>query len=260
MVHKIAWLIILSALVAIPLSAQEIKKIEAPSPVRSPLEQRIDIDFPGGTIPQLLKAIERTNEIKPNVIVSEKASNVKLPPFSLRSVSLMEAIRALEGLREIGSQVLEVKALHNVLTVSTVDVGPPPKKAPSRDTRVFDVSQVLTGDCTIEDIVIAITTAWEMRSKTMAHDADLKYHTETNLLIAVGTREDLNLAHNVLMELHSARERASKKIDMQKLEEELFMLRATVQELERLNMDLKDENKQLKMMIQELNAALKRSK
>ncbi|MHC4942736.1 MAG: hypothetical protein ACYTG7_06915 [Planctomycetota bacterium] len=259
MFHKIAWLIILSALVAIPLSAQEKQPTAAPR-MPPPLEQSIDVDFPGGTIPELLKTIEITNGIKPNVVVSEKASKVTLPAFTLRSVSLLEAIRALEGLREIGSLVLEVKNLNDVLIVSTVDVGPPPKKTPPRDIRVFDVSSILTEDCSIEDIVTTITTAWDMRSKTMAHDAELKYHPETKLLIAVGTREDLNLVHNVLVELLSAKERARKEIDLEKFEEELFMLRATKEELERRNLELKDENRQLMMMVKELNEALNKNK
>lgn len=253
--HKILWIILLATIITPPLSAQdEVKPVSLVKEI-SMLEKPIDIDFPGGSIRSFLDSIMRTNGFCPNVVVSDEAADLKLPAIRLHTVTLYEAIQAIENLGVLDDCKIEVKTDRNVMTIMAFHVGQKPQKKKS-DLRVFDVSRAITEHYGIDDIVTAVTTAWKMQAGDDDPVAELKYHKETNLLIAVGDVQDLRLVENVIVELATAKELAHQHKAMKQTNKEIQHLRQVVEELKSINMELKQENMVLHQRIGQLEGEL----
>ena len=71
--------------------------------------------------------------------------------------------------------------------------GVPP---PSGETRFYSLAPYLRADITVDDITTAIRTGWELRG--VKAPPTLKFHQETQLLIAVGQPEELATIVDVL--------------------------------------------------------------
>ena len=233
MFWRIGLIALLTTLLFLPIGAvaQEAKRQKNVAPV-----QKIDIDFHGGTISEMLDQIRKTNGITPNVIVSREAAQLKLPPITLSSVTVFDAMQAIRRLQEIDGFMIDVESTNN--NVHTI-IAYPKKRSPQvmarpqvRRSQVYDVKNVLgdqKGKYGVEDIATAIKTAWEMISKD--HTGELKFHVETNLLIAVGTQDELNTAQDVLATLEMARRGVETARAEAKLQDQVKLLQAMVEEL-----------------------------
>ncbi|MEW6744763.1 MAG: hypothetical protein AB1486_18575 [Planctomycetota bacterium] len=210
--------------------------------VQNPLAQKIDVDFKGGTLGEFVEAIARQSGVTPNVIVSEEAVQVVLPPIKLRGVAVVDLLMSLQFV-STGPRLGVLQKSSDIVAL-LID-----KPRNPRLSSVFDVKPVLGESVRIDDIVTAITTAWKMLSPS--HTGELKYHPETHLLIAVGAQDELGIVRNVLAELSNRadREAASQKAGVQEgelrrlsesveillkeidlLKAEMAMLRVTVKE------------------------------
>ncbi|MFH2002100.1 MAG: hypothetical protein ABIK28_20670 [Planctomycetota bacterium] len=235
-------LTLISLFVALPATAQEeqIKKIP-PIEEINPLATRINIEFPGGTITEFLQLIEKTNGIKPNVIVSKEAAQVKLPPIQLRSAPLAEAIMAIERLEMIDDVLIRVNETRSVLTVIAYDKKKEQPKSPpfAIESKVFDTSDLVTEKLRIVDIVTAINATWEMLDLP-PRKPQLKYHEETKLLIVVGSEKAIVAADNVLRELQEAVSRKNKQSQiLREFEQEQTQNLTTIKKLSEENALLK---------------------
>lgn len=195
---------LVALLFALPLYAQN-EPVQKIAPVKkiSELERRIDIDFAGGTILQLLEVIEKTNGIKPNVIVSKEAAHLNLPPVKLQAVTVAEAIVAVEKLEVINETMIRVNETPNVLTVVAYDKKKRQEKPKAEPiSQVFDTRSLTSDEFGVVDIVTAIKATWEMMG--FNGHAQVKYHEETKLLIVVGPRHALIAASDLMSTLQNA--------------------------------------------------------
>lgn len=246
---RVTLITLLTIALSFPLAAQEtggeLKQLGYGSK-DVPSDQKLDIDFPGGTFIDLLALIEKRTGTTPNVIVSKEAGMLPLPAFSLCSVSVKEVILALENLSEIegfyirtgvnkGSHVITVTARRQQQTVSY---------SPRRSSKVYNLEKVLSQKCNIADVITAIQTAWEMISEQ--HSAVVRFHKETNLLIAVGTNDELQIVHDIVLELlpeESVDERAG---SLDQLKAEIQTLKAWVEKLSAESKELKEAFEKIK--------------
>jgi hypothetical protein len=233
MFWRIGLIAFMTAVLAFPSAApaQEARDVRVATPI-----PKIDVDFPGGTIIQMLDQIEKTNGITPNVVVAKNAADLILPPIKLKSVTIAEAIQAIGILREIGDYQIQVQPGRNIQTIIAypkqpmLTRGAPP---PRRYSKVYDIKDMLGPEYGIDDIVTAVKTAWEMISED--HTGDLKYHVETKLLIAVGNGDELETVQDVLLTLQRAKvgEKYSKSEAKQvEMQDQMAKLMATLKDLQ----------------------------
>ncbi|MHC4598525.1 MAG: hypothetical protein ACYS47_05930, partial [Planctomycetota bacterium] len=99
-----------------------------------------DIDFPGGTLGELLKVIEGKIGTKTNVIASKDALAVVLPAFSLRKVHTKDVLQAMEKLVHLKEKKMRIASSGPVITVSLT---PYPTRQVLKWTRVYDLRDLL---------------------------------------------------------------------------------------------------------------------
>jgi hypothetical protein len=149
-----------------------------------------DLTFPGGTPQNLVIAIEEASGSKLNVLISAELADVKLPPMELRSVS---AKSVFDSLSILSPDLMRWIPNGNVWVLS--------RRPDSRKTQAFYVGHLLK-KFKIDDITTAVQTTWQLGGKDAK--AELKYHQDTQLLIALGYPEQLSTAAEVLAQLKLA--------------------------------------------------------
>ena len=207
--------------------------LPAPQPEK-PEEPRLDIQFRGGTSEELVMFIRARFHQKelppPNFLIAPEMRDVEVPPFDLQNVTVADVFEALnnlggqeQGRWELSGSASPIWMLNPSQAIDPLTgarirpnafpsgfapgfpgraidplTGAPIRQEPQRRTAIYPVGTHLE-DYKIEDITTAIQTAWEMMSG--GTPADLKYHQDTRLLIAVGTAEQLNLIKEILESL-----------------------------------------------------------
>ena len=167
-----------------------------------PVEQRpwFNLDFKGGTPQELVAAMrvafEKTMVEPPaiNIVVPDNLTNREVPSIQLRKVDAGTVFEMLNGIwRSEGLQW--VRAGENVWVLHGV-----PDR---RKTRAFYVGDLLK-KFKINDVTTAVMTTWEFGGAGKAWKPDLKYHQETNMLIALAEKEQLDTVTEVLAQLRMA--------------------------------------------------------
>ncbi len=162
----------------------------------APEEQTFSLDFPGGSIADLLQAIEKVTGQAPNVIVSKNEANVSIPAFKVGGITFSTLARALTA---AGAGVW-MQNSSNSWAVLTANRSP--QSPENRSVSVYSIASLLKTH-TVTDIVAAIQLALEMAPSTDAPKAVIRYHKETSLLLLSGTQEQIGLATRVLNALGS---------------------------------------------------------
>jgi hypothetical protein len=174
----------------------------------SPDAPKFSIDFPGGTPGALIDFLKEAIGTTPNIMVAQSLEDVRLPAFKLQEVTLEDLFLALNGIasENIGARwqlsgSREPIWVLNPTPPSGFDAnidpltGQPTALARRREVRVVPIGNFLS-EYTVDDITTSIQTAWAMMPEESK--AQLKFHKDTNLLIAVGTRTQLDLLNQVL--------------------------------------------------------------
>jgi hypothetical protein len=190
-----------------------------PSPASQPLPAltKFNLDFPGGTPAQLVKAIEKATGKPLNVIVSVEDANVELPPLKMNDVVSPQLFGALEvASRKTvavstgpypGSYSQFVtgygfRTSDNPVTDSSIwyfhadKPSLPPVVSTSKICEFYSLDPYLNRGFTVDDITTAIQTGWKMAG--IAPVPELNYHKETKLLIAFGEPDKLRTIQQVL--------------------------------------------------------------
>jgi len=170
--------------------------------VSPPAEPNIDIDFPGGSIAQLVTLLAKSGINSFNLIGEKPDMEVQLPPFSLRNVepgALGAALQVL--LRHSGVNLMLQGTSKAILGVLSREQNPAARSTGSRSAfESFQLTPYLA-DQTVDDIVGAIRAGWELDP---AHDGTalrLRFHPATSVLLVSGPDDAIVLARNVLMQL-----------------------------------------------------------
>ena len=209
-----------------------------PQPGNTRTAERVVLDsfrFNGGTAAEFVELLKGHLNPEPNIIIAPKLRETPIPEFELKNVTLEDLFQALNNLSED-------KAVQWQLSGSTEPIwvlNPSPSASPSspqvggygggfglpsapiavdpltgmplpnngRTCQILPLGKYLA-DYKVEDITTAVKTAWTMMGDDAG--AQLKYHTDTKLLIAVGTSAQLGILTQVLSSLESGMEHKQK--------------------------------------------------
>jgi len=149
-----------------------------------------NLSFAGGTPQNLVSEMEKAGGSKLNVLIPAEVADIKIPPMELRSVSVQGVFEALNLLT---SDSMRWFANGNVWVLT--------RRPDSRKTQAFYVGHLLK-KFKIDDVTTAVQTTWRLGGKDAK--AELKYHQDTQLLIALGHPEQLSTAAEVLAQLKLA--------------------------------------------------------
>jgi hypothetical protein len=158
-------------------------------------EPSFDLDFPGGSVTELLQAIEKASGHMPNVVLGEGADRVKIPPVWVRRITTAMLFASLQQARfGVWTPISNPSMATWTLTY---------ENAPYRPTQMvhaFNI-QPLLANRDIKDIVAAVQVTLEMKKDDEGVTAQFKYHKETQLLIVSGTGSQISVVEQVLHEL-----------------------------------------------------------
>jgi hypothetical protein len=207
---------------------QDVQKPQLPLP-QSPALTKFDLDFPGGTPRDLVAAIQKAMGRPLNVIVSPQASEVGMPPLTMRSVTAAQLFKALTAAspnavavhnlngfpRQIISTNYAFKTEGNVTDDSIWYLNAnnaPSDEIPARSARFYLLTPFLDQGLTVDDITTAIQTGWKMAGIS----GQLSYHKETRLLIAVGDQTQFDTVNGVLQALKEQKPRPAPGAEAEK--------------------------------------------
>jgi len=185
---------------------------------------RFNLDFPGGTPAQLVKAIEKATTKPLNVVINKEDENLELPPLKMNNVYLPQLFTALEAASRktvavstsIGSPggYSSYSQFSSGYGFKTAD-GPlsddsiwyfhvekpsmPPVVSTQKISQFYSLSPYLDRGFTVDDITTAIQTGWKMAGESAT--PELNYHKETKILIAFGEPDKLKTIADVLKTL-----------------------------------------------------------
>jgi|ERR1017187_2133657 hypothetical protein len=230
-----------------PVWGQEVHTIDVKTglpvtPNESNKLAKFNLDFPGGTPAQLVKAIKKATGKPLNAIIPDEDANVQLPPLKMDNVDIAQLFQAL-GNASFKQETRSTGVLYpgfgqpsyNYTTVTT-DYGfrtedkisndpiwnfyvhnppqgqlsPPPL---AKACRFYQLSPYLDRGLTMDDITTAIQTGWKMMGDTSP--PQISFHKETKLLIAVGEPDKLEVIDNVLKALQPAPQTRAPGVDFQ---------------------------------------------
>jgi len=155
---------------------------------------QFDFNFPGGTLPEFLKALSAVDPMPINITVDGNADEIKVPKLVLVSVRTDEILESLARIAEPDGSFANWKRTgRNIWVVGNRDFDRP-------QTGVVYVGQLLK-KYKIEDIAAAITFALDSPSRPKQAPPKLRLHKETSLLIFEVQPRDFPTVMQVLQQL-----------------------------------------------------------
>jgi hypothetical protein len=163
-----------------------------------------DLAFPGGTPKELVVAIQEAMGQPVNVIIPEEYDSIQIPRFEVHHVTLPQLLVAVsQAGRETSDYrygFITMDEPHSDTSIWTLAVSfRNPRPAPDRFRQFYQLAPYLEV-FRIEDITTAIETAWSMKTIDPGRPM-MRFHKDTQLLIAMGTEEELGLIEQVLSQL-----------------------------------------------------------
>jgi hypothetical protein len=190
---------------------------------------KFDLDFPGGTPKDLVKAVEKATDKALNAVIPDDCANLKIPALSVKNVTVPQLFDVL-GL--VSSKTEHYLFQSNDANVTYEDFtdsygfrteGVPnddsiwyfywdkrstPQKVISPTVcQFYQLGPYLDTGYKVEDITTAIETGWKMLDD--GKSPEISYHKETKVLIAVGARNKVQMIDEVLKQL--SKEKSSDK-------------------------------------------------
>jgi hypothetical protein len=191
-----------------------------------------DLNFPGGTPRELVKAVEKATGKPLNTIIPEEYADLKIPAVSVKSMTvaqlfevLIQASKKTERFivldprdRSIGGNGSDVFAYDSTYGFRTEGVPAensiwyfywdrgdrsvaraPWQVISSTVCKFYQLEPYLEAGYTVEDITTAVETSWKMLGVTKP--PQITYHKDTKVLIAVGEEDKVKLIGDVLKQL-----------------------------------------------------------
>ena len=192
----------------------------------APALTRFNLDFPGGTPEELVKAIEKATGKPLNAIIPDEDANIQLPLLKMNDVVAPQLFAALgvasrKDCRRPNLGLAQCPNLVWLLFTIVTDYGfktadsplsdasiwyfytekpsLPPVVSTKKICRFYQLRPYLERGLTLDDITTAIQTGWKMQGDTSP--PQINFHKETKLLIAVGEPDKLEVIDNVLRAL-----------------------------------------------------------
>lgn len=197
---------------ALPLSAQDAPPAPVPSQnAPAPKVERpvVTLEFPGGTMAAFVAAV-RDHVPAANIVLSDSAARVGVPPIELRQAGLAQALEAACQVVDAPFEV-RVKELRGdgqwVYAITAPKAAPRPRSEPKQQPHsaqwIVSLLELTSGDgaLRIESILSAIELACESAESPVV----LRFHADSGLLIARGTDEQMVAVETVVSVLRKAR-------------------------------------------------------
>lgn len=169
----------------------------------------ISLRFPGGTAVAYINAIRKAAGDL-NVVVASEAGEIRMPPVSLNRVTPAAAVDLLNDRshREHDRRVeLEVRVMptYDVAEQPTYQIMAHVSGRPTAiGAHVWTIAQILTKDITAEGVLSAVEMALEIAGS--GTKPDIRFHEDTQLIIARGDQAQLEAIEEVIVRLNDARE------------------------------------------------------
>lgn len=182
---------------------------------------KFDLDFPGGTPKDLVKAVEKASSKPLNTVIPDECANLRIPAFSVKNVTVAQVFEALLLASQKTDHYMEHLLDGNISHTSHTSTygfrtdGPlnensiwyfywdkePPAEQPIPHSvcKFYQLGPFLKAGYKVEDITTAIETGWKMLGKTNV--PEISFHKDTKILIAVGEADDVELIGDVLAQL-----------------------------------------------------------
>jgi hypothetical protein len=208
---------------------------------------KFSIDFPGGPPSLLVSTIEKATGKPLNAIIPREDEQIDLPPMKMNNVDVARLFAALESSSHSQQAVLNGTggfAYHNNEYSFITDkeslsddsiwafhadmaAKPPP---PKDDSKFYNLAPFLDRGFTVDDIITAIRTAWDMQDKggDSPPEPKISFHKETKLLIAVGDPGKLTMIDQALNALPAT---SVSENDIDKMKASIAALQQKVQNL-----------------------------
>jgi hypothetical protein len=189
-----------------PVEANAVQSPTSTAPAKpSPSEPHalISVDFPGGSVAQLMSMLSRSGGAPFNVIGDKADLATELPAFSVRNAEPAALAPALQRFLFPHGLTLQ-SALPGDSTVYTLT-----KIAVQREGldvamfKSFQLAPYLQNQ-SIDNIVAAIRQAWQLNPSHKADALQLKYHPPTTILLVSGPPEAVSIAAQVISSLKPA--------------------------------------------------------
>jgi hypothetical protein len=162
----------------------------------------INIDFPGGSIAQLVAQINTSESGPFNLIGEKKFQETPLPPFSLRNTEPASLAVGLNGL--LRPSELAISLAGQNIFVLTKSVSPSsPFTTTAQTFQAFQLAPYLA-TLSVEEITDAILVAWESAPDHDPKQLRFKFHPATKLLFVYGPPEAIAIATQLVPQLDPA--------------------------------------------------------
>jgi hypothetical protein len=204
---------------------------------------KFNLDFPGGTPAQLVKAIEKAMGKPLNAIIADEDADTKLPPLKMSNVDVPQLFNALVNMsyKYEGNTFNQMRNVVSSFGFASKDSQlsddsiwyffvykaqtPQPSPPPAKICQFYSLQPYLNRGFTVDDITTAIQTGWKMAGITSP--PELNYHKETQLLIAFGEPDELRTIQTVLYTLPQL-----ESTYWQDMNKNIFALQQQVKELQ----------------------------
>jgi hypothetical protein len=169
-----------------------------------PKPELMTIDFPGGTLGQLIAVLNKAKSPF-NMIAEKSDQDVEIPAFSLRNVHAQAVADAIGQWLFAKGYVLGSRGWNDGSQGNPVYfISKDPKaKQTSSSFIPFQLWPQLEYQ-SIDDIVAAIRAAWDLDPAHTPSDLKLKFHPPTSVLLVVGPPQAIEVAQRVIAALKYA--------------------------------------------------------
>jgi hypothetical protein len=188
----------------------------------------LSFDFQGGTVREFIAALRKVAQKPVNVAVASSAAEVRIPPISMQSVSLQDALEAVQIVAELPANQSVI-----VTNLSTPKMGSPGPWGPMTTTAAFAIrledpkqrqqqavqtAQQTASTTTVisigdlisrpagfeaQTVLAAVEAALQIGAERQGDQPELKFHHDSSMLIVRGDGNTVRLAHEVLGQLES---------------------------------------------------------
>ena len=165
----------------------------------------ISVDFPGGPASALIAAITKSERDNSFNVIGEKADlAIELPAFSVRNADPAALATALNGILQPRGYILSPSGRVNpgqspVFTLRKMN----PYESDQRQLaqmQSFQLAGYLEHQ-SVDDIIGAIRTAWELDPARSPATLRLKFHPPTGILLVSAPQDGIRVVQAVLKEL-----------------------------------------------------------
>ncbi len=171
----------------------------------------IDLDFRGGTAVEFLNAVRQAAGERINIVAMPHVEEIAVPPMTLRRVDVVAAVSLLDGEHlETSNRVvmLRVQPVSGPtawgeaapLIKVDADVKTSGRYAGPQRSNIWSVADLIAGGTSPDHIIKAVSAALELLGPD-AQKAQVRFHTETALLLARAEVEQIEIIENVIDQL-----------------------------------------------------------